>query len=75
MTSSLDTIAPTATIATSATTSEAAVEVPTSESATTHTGPALKPAKTSASNANLNKLTGPIKSIVEDAMSPIKLLP
>ena len=79
VTSSLDTIAPTAIIATSATTSEAAVEVPTStvssESATTHTGPALKPAKNSASNANLNKLTGPIKSIVEDAMSPIKLLP
>lgn len=79
VTSSLDTTAPTtpsstvAAVSAPAHTSEAAVEAPTStassETADTHTEVALKPTENSAANANLSKLNGRIKSIVEDNMT------
>lgn len=78
VTSSLDTTAPTATIATvstpaTTTMSETAVEAPTStassESADTHAEVALKLTENSAANANLSKLNGRIKSIVEANMT------
>lgn len=56
-----------------ASTSETSIAAPTSpassESAATHTELALKLAENSAANANLNKLNGRIKSIVEDALT------
>ena len=79
VTSSLDTTAPTAptatiaTVSTPASTSETAVEAPTStassESADTHAEVALKLTENTAANANLSKLNGRIKSIVEDNMT------
>ena len=56
-----------------ASTSETSIAVPTSpassESAATQTELVLKLAEKSAANANLNKLNGRIKSIVEDALT------
>lgn len=79
VTSSLDTTAPTAptatiaTVSTPASTSETAVEAPTStassESADTHAEVALNLTENTAANANLSKLNGRIKSIVEDNMT------
>ena len=76
VTSSSDTTAPSATVATASnptSTSEAAVEAPTStassEAADTHTEVVLKATENSAANANLSKLNGRIKSIVEDNMT------
>ncbi len=76
VTSSSDATTPSATVAAvsaPAHTSEAAVEAPTStassETADTHTEVALKPTENSAANANLSKLNGRIKSIVEDNMT------
>lgn len=76
VTSSLDTTAPTATIATVSTpasTSETVVEAPTStassESTDTHAEVALKLTENSAANENLSKLNGRIKSIVENNMT------
>ena len=54
-------------------TSESSVEAPTPKantgSAATHTELALKLSENSAANANLNKLNGRIKSIVEDTLT------
>ena len=76
VTSSSDATTPSSTVAAvsaPAHTSEAAVEAPTStassETADTHTEVALKPTENSAANANLSKLNGRIKSIVEDNMT------
>ena len=76
VTSSSDATTPSATVAAvsaPAHTSEAAVEAPpstaSSETADTHTEVALKPTENSAANANLSKLNGRIKSIVEDNMT------
>lgn len=56
-----------------ASTSETSIAVPTSpassESAATHTELALKLSENSVANANLNKLNGRIRSIVEDALT------
>ncbi|MFR2192699.1 MAG: hypothetical protein ACLS5G_07270 [Streptococcus sp.] len=56
---------------------EAAVEAPTSTASQKqliHTGSSPKPTENSAANANLSKLNGRIKSIVEDNMTPDQIV-